>query len=94
MGSRNSEVRLKIPSERVFPVKELEKLGAKKGVGKITRLLPRLDASLRCLPDGVIEVSQTVKDVLQALVDDHLIELDKIGTSNCKLFHFGDAPPK
>jgi len=40
-------------------VKELEKLGAKKGV-----------------------VSQTVKDVLQSLVDDNLVEFDKIGIAN------------
>jgi hypothetical protein len=32
-------------------------------------------------------VSQTVKDVLQTLVDDNLVELDKIGISNCERNH-------
>lgn len=29
-------------------------------------------------------VSQTVKEVLQSLVDDGLVQADKIGSSNCK----------
>lgn len=42
----------------VFQLKELEKLGPKKGV-----------------------ISQSVKDVVQSLVDDDLVSKDKIGTS-------------
>uniref|UniRef100_A0A8H7Y310 Meiotic nuclear division protein 1 n=1 Tax=Psilocybe cubensis TaxID=181762 RepID=A0A8H7Y310_PSICU len=30
-------------------------------------------------------VSQSIKDVLQSLVDDNLVQGDKIGSSNCKL---------
>lgn len=41
-----------------FQLKELEKLGPKKGV-----------------------ISQSVKDVVQSLVDDDLVLKDKIGTS-------------
>jgi Mnd1 HTH domain len=29
-------------------------------------------------------VSQTVKEVLQSLVDDNLVQMDKIGSSNCR----------
>lgn len=42
----------------IFQLKELEKLGPKKGV-----------------------ISQSVKDVVQSLVDDDLVSKDKIGTS-------------
>ncbi|XP_019192047.1 PREDICTED: meiotic nuclear division protein 1 homolog isoform X3 [Ipomoea nil] len=45
-------------SQNFFLLKELEKLGPKKGV-----------------------ISQTVKDVVQSLVDDDLVSKDKIGTS-------------
>jgi hypothetical protein len=31
------------------------------------------------------QVSQTVKEVLQSLVDDGLVQGDKIGASNCML---------
>ena len=41
-----------------FQLKELEKLGPKKGV-----------------------ITQSVKDVVQSLVDDDLVSKDKIGTS-------------
>lgn len=44
-------------------LKELEKLGPKKGV-----------------------ISQSVKDVIQSLVDDDLVFKDKIGTSVCGHF--------
>lgn len=33
----------------------------------------------------LLEVQQTVKDVLSDLQSDNLIQYDKIGTSNCKL---------
>ncbi|KAF9509790.1 hypothetical protein BS47DRAFT_127552 [Hydnum rufescens UP504] len=46
-------------SKDFFQLKELEKLGAKKGV-----------------------VSQTVKEILQSLVDDNLVQFDKIGSAN------------
>lgn len=42
----------------LFQLKELEKMGPKKGV-----------------------ISQSVKDVVQSLVDDDLVSKDKIGTS-------------
>ena len=29
-------------------------------------------------------VSQSVKEVLQSLVDDNLVQMDKIGSSNCR----------
>lgn len=45
-----------------FQLKELEKLGPKKGV-----------------------ISQSVKDVVQSLVDDDLVSKDKIGTSVSEL---------
>jgi len=31
----------------------------------------------------LLKVSQSVKDVLQTLVDDGLVQADKIGASNC-----------
>ena len=31
-----------------------------------------------------ILVSQSVKEVLQSLVDDGLVQMDKIGSSNCE----------
>ncbi|KAI9281017.1 meiotic nuclear division protein 1 [Sporodiniella umbellata] len=46
-------------SGEFFQLKDIEKLGAKRGV-----------------------VSQSVKDVLMSLVDDGLVTMDKIGTSN------------
>lgn len=33
----------------------------------------------------LFEVSQSVKEVLQSLVDDGLVQGDKIGSSNCAL---------
>ncbi|XP_062102256.1 meiotic nuclear division protein 1 homolog [Humulus lupulus] len=45
-------------SQDFFLLKELEKLGPKKGV-----------------------ITQSVKDVVQSLVDDDLVSKDKIGTS-------------
>lgn len=42
----------------IFQLKELEKLGPKKGV-----------------------ISQSVKDVVQTLVDDDLVSKDKVGSS-------------
>ncbi|KAM1226969.1 hypothetical protein ACFX2I_006287 [Malus domestica] len=47
-------------SQDFFFLKELEKLGPKKGI-----------------------ISQSVKDVIQSLVDDDLVFKDKIGTSTC-----------
>lgn len=35
-------------------------------------------------PSKVGVVSQTVKEVLQSLVDDNLVQADKIGSSNCE----------
>lgn len=49
---------LHFPIPLFFQLKELEKLGPKKGV-----------------------ISQSVKDVVQSLVDDDLVFKDKIGTS-------------
>ena len=49
-----------------FQLKELEKLGPKKGV-----------------------ISQSVKDVVQSLVDDDLVAKDKIGTSVSQCFQEG-----
>lgn len=34
------------------------------------------------------KVSQSVKEVLQGLVDDGLVQSDKIGSSNCAYFNF------
>lgn len=50
----------------IFQLKELEKLGPKKGV-----------------------ISQSVKDVVQSLVDDDLVAKDKIGTSVSLYFQEG-----
>lgn len=80
-------------------LKELEKLGPKmKGIGDYsahfhgfyffcfvlflfthTKGVPGSSFFYFCLP-----VSQTVKEVLQSLVDDSLVQTDKIGSSNCR----------
>ena len=53
----------KLPSFFSFQLKELEKLGPRKGV-----------------------ISQSVKDVVQSLVDDDLVSKEKIGTSVSIIF--------
>ena len=59
-----------------------------KGIGE-TRTEDERDWYDRCLNDnGVLQsrlVSQSVKEVLQSLVDDGLVQGDKIGSSNCEL---------
>lgn len=55
----------------VFTLKDIEKLGTKKGV-----------------------VTQTIKDVLQSLVDDDLVRQDKIGISNFFWSFPGEAGAK
>lgn len=55
--------RMIVPCCFVMQLKELEKLGPKKGV-----------------------ITQSVKDVVQSLVDDDLVLKDKIGTSVSVLF--------
>lgn len=49
-----------------------------KGIGEYPLLL---DLSFTNLS---FSVSQSVKEVLQGLVDDGLVQADKIGSSNCK----------
>ncbi|KAJ2826892.1 Meiotic nuclear division protein 1 [Coemansia furcata] len=58
-------------SQEPFLLKELEKIGPKqKGIGNFTKHVL------------AIVVSQTVKDVVQSLVDDGMCHCEKIGTSN------------
>jgi hypothetical protein len=38
-------------------------------------------------------VSQSVKEVLQSLVDDNLVQMDKIGSSNCRYCSCLLSPP-
>lgn len=60
-------------------LKELEKLGPKlKGIGTSP-----VGLEIIC-SEGLETVSQSVKDVLQSLVDDGLVQADKIGSSNCE----------
>jgi Mnd1 HTH domain len=74
-------------------LKELEKLGPKmKGIGDCP--FPRI---LSVSPYQGNLVTQSVKEVLQSLVDDDLVQTDKIGSSNCKVLsqphvhlHFSD----
>ena len=72
-------------------LKELEKLGPKmKGIGNYRiGLSPRIFCSLFPVlfvfsHEGSFVVSQSVKEVLQSLVDDNLVQIDKIGSSNCR----------
>ncbi|KAF5320660.1 hypothetical protein D9619_001800 [Psilocybe cf. subviscida] len=62
-----------------YQLKELEKLGPKlKGIGNIILL----SFSLKWSYHVPYIVSQSVKEVLQSLVDDGLVQGDKIGSSN------------
>jgi hypothetical protein len=54
----------------VFNLKELEKLGGKAGIGTLFR------------KNFEMLVPQTVKDVLESLISDNLVESDKIGAGN------------
>lgn len=54
---RQKILEIYLEKKEVFNLKEIEKLGAKKGV-----------------------VFQTIKDVNQSLVDDNLVQFDKIGS--------------
>ena len=63
-----------------FKLKELEKLGPKmKGIG--ARDL--FSNGRNNLVLTRFAVSQSVKEVVQSLVDDGLVQYDKIGSSNC-----------
>src|SRR6267154_4239744 len=67
-------------------LKELEKLGPKmKGIGDISfhgfcGAYYSFFFNFFCF----VIVSQSVKEVLQSLVDDNLVQMDKIGSSNCR----------
>lgn len=74
------------PQKEVFTLKELEKLGTKAGVGAWVGG-GGADASPVCArrvgaPGGAAAVTQTIKDVVQSLVDDGMVELEKIGSAN------------
>jgi hypothetical protein len=65
-------------SKSPFLLKELEKVGGKRGVGK-------LDAKQSvhlCRQLSFSSVIQSIKDVLQSLVDDGIVDLEKIGIQN------------
>ena len=54
----------------MFNLKEIEKWGSKRGVGKWLLL---------CRGINKFVVLQTIKDINQSLVDDNLVETDKLG---------------
>ena len=65
-----------------FQLKELEKLAPKtKGIGKNISSIAILS---NLINDKNLLVTQSVKEVLQSLIDNDLVSFDKIGTSNCK----------
>ena len=65
----------------MLKLKELEKMAPKmKGIG--TPYIIWKEKT--CSPSLSTVVSQSVKEVLQSLVDDGLVQGDKIGSSNCK----------
>ena len=69
-------------------LKELEKLGPKmKGIGDYLQYLFLAIGSVHVAlhNEAFFPVSQSVKEVLQSLVDDNLVQADKIGSSNCKV---------
>jgi predicted transcriptional regulator len=56
-----------------------------KGIGK-----SKVDGRRAAYSDmAASTVSQTVKEVLQSLVDDGLVQAEKIGSSNCMLLGSG-----
>ena len=70
-------------SKEVFNLKEIEKLGAKAGVGTPAQdvLVSFVLAAKRIELNHLYvckKVLQTVKDVNQALVDDTLVDCDKV----------------
>lgn len=50
-----------------------------KGIGESSESFARYDR----VTEDAFAVSQSVKEVLQSLVDDGLVQADKIGSSNC-----------
>jgi hypothetical protein len=76
--------------KEVYNLKELEKLGSKRGVGE--RFAVRHDgASLQPAPTltvrsacctPAIAVQQTIEEVVKSLVDDRLVDVEKIGSGN------------
>jgi hypothetical protein len=75
----------------VQQLKELEKLGPKmKGIGEIAIIFLSCHRTRPFSPHTTrlfFPVSQSVKEVLQSLVDDNLVQMDKIGSSNCTVSH-------
>ena len=64
-----------------FKLKELEKLGPKmKGIGAGD---PQNNSRDNLGLTICFAVSQSIKEVVQSLADDGLIQYDKIGSSNC-----------
>jgi len=49
----------------------------------IFSLFPRISVVFALLDEVIFAVVQSVKEVLQSLVDDNLVQSDKIGSSNC-----------
>ena len=49
----------------------------------IFSLFPRISVIFASLDEVIFAVVQSVKEVLQSLVDDNLVQSDKIGSSNC-----------
>lgn len=87
---------LACPQKEAFTLKELEKLGTKAGVGPSmtgwvpVHLLLCVEWSLVLACFHHLPVTQTIKDVVQSLVDDGLVELEKIGSAN----YFWSFPSK
>jgi hypothetical protein len=72
---------------RRLQLKELEKLGPKmKGIGEIWLFFHGIVHFFFLTRVFMFLVSQSVKEVLQSLVDDNLVQMDKIGSSNCRWF--------
>jgi hypothetical protein len=61
-------------SKDVYNMKEIEKLGAKAGVGTFYYCMSVEQNN----SNGLSIVLQTIKDVNQALVDDNLVDFDKV----------------
>lgn len=60
-------------------LKEIEKFGAKKGVGKYLHDTYKYASLSLIFKLRICVVLQTIKDVNQSLVDDNLVETDRIG---------------
>lgn len=74
---RQTMMKIFLETQDFWSMKELEKMGSKRGVGR-NSFVPSF--SRRCF--NWAAVSQTIQEIVKSLVDDDMVRMEKIGSGN------------